>query len=69
MIVFVDGTRMKAVFHRGVIHGLVRKFWCRFGECDYFKDQKYRTPTYLQEVNIPDKLIINSILPNMAKDK
>ena len=50
VITFLDGSLLKGTFHRGVLHGLCRKFWCRFGPCDLFEKKEWTIPKYLWEV-------------------
>ena len=35
-----------------MLHGLSRKFWCRFGPCDLFEKREWTVPRYLAEVRI-----------------
>jgi len=50
VITFLDGSLLKGTFHKGVLHGLSRKFWCRFGPCDLFEKREWTVPKYLWEV-------------------
>lgn len=47
---FTDGSWMRGNFNKGVLHGLVRKFWCKFGDCEYFESKKWSSPEHLKEV-------------------
>ena len=50
VISYIDGSFMKAAFKNGVLHGLVRKFRCRFGDCDFFDFAPWKEPKHLWEV-------------------
>ncbi len=50
-VTFVDDSFMRANFRAGVLHGLVRKFWCRFGPCDAFDLKAWSEPRHLEEVS------------------
>lgn len=51
IVEYLDGSFMKANFKSGVMHGLVRKFWCKFGACDTFESEAWSQPRHLQEVS------------------
>ncbi|XP_059082047.1 histone-lysine N-methyltransferase SETD7-like [Tigriopus californicus] len=48
---FTDGSWMRGNFVKGVLHGLVRKFWCKFGDCEYFESKKWSVPEHLKEIS------------------
>ena len=39
-------------FDRGILHGVVRTFRCKFGPCDLFENLAWSKPTHLSEVNL-----------------
>ncbi len=49
-VTFVDGSFAKTSFKAGRLHGIYRKFWCKFGPCDFFDLRAWRTPRHLAEV-------------------
>ena len=50
-ITFVDDSFLVGNFRRGVLHGLARAFWCRFGSCDFFELRTWSEPRHLKEVS------------------
>jgi hypothetical protein len=51
VVTFVDGSLMKGTFVKGVLHGLARKFRCKFGPCDLFEREEWSKPKFLWEVS------------------
>ena len=49
-ITFMDGSYLLGSFREGVLHGLVRKFRCKFGLCDFFESDSWSVPKHLWEV-------------------
>jgi hypothetical protein len=49
-IFFVDGSFAKTHFVNGLLNGLYRRFWCKFGPCDHFDLEAWRKPKHLREV-------------------
>lgn len=50
VIEYNDGSFMRASFRAGVIHGMARKFRCKFGACDLFERESWSDPKHLWEV-------------------
>ena len=46
----IKDHRSFTFLEKGVLHGLSRKFWCRFGPCDLFEKREWTVPKYLWEV-------------------
>ena len=46
-ITFMDGSFLQGSFKEGVLHGLVRKFRCKFGLCDFFEGASWSVPKHL----------------------
>jgi hypothetical protein len=51
VIRFKNETYLVGAFQQGVLHGLVREFWCRFGDCvGEFEPDEDSVPVYLHKV-------------------